>query len=91
MFPSDPDALLVQGFVEMHSGNLDGAAVAFNALGDSAEDSLDSELAGRLLHRVQVRRGVAGSESPAAAVPSPEIERFFDDPGIRALRDLPIR
>ena len=91
LYPSDPNALLVDGFVALGSADYDRAAVSFNAFQMFTVDDVDRALGARLVAAAQSRAALPAN-GQSDAIPSPEaVHEFLRDPGLRTVRDLPIR
>ena len=92
LHPSDPNALLVDGFVALGSADYDRAVVSFNAFQIFAVDEIDRALGTRLVAAAQAGATLSANGQPDDAAPSPEaVREFLSDPTLRAVRDLPIR
>ena len=91
LYPSDPNALLVDGFVALGAADYDHAVVSFNAFQMLAVDDVDRALGARLVAATQSRAALPANDQPDA-IPSPEaVHEFLRDPSLRTVRDLPIR
>jgi hypothetical protein len=88
--PGDVDAQIVLGFVSMHSGSIEKAGAAFDAVRALASDPVELAIASRYLTELEDRSG---------AFPRSDEERFDlavrEDPAVRAflashaLKDVP--
>jgi len=94
--PSNNDALLTLGVLRFHSGDVPGAARAFEALRSLSRDPLDQDITARYVREIERREGVtpaAGAADVALAMNAEDeaVQTFLDSMMLRDVPALPIR